>query len=85
MPGLVPGIHVLASLKRNDVDGRDEPGHDEEMRRHPDPGRCDFDSAFGVGLILGVGRSQALGIGSFPAHLSEQKYVLGMTRQAAYR
>jgi hypothetical protein len=26
MPGLVPGIHVLAEKK--DVDGRDEPGHD---------------------------------------------------------
>jgi hypothetical protein len=29
MPGLVPGIHVLASLRTNDVDGRDKPGHDE--------------------------------------------------------
>ena len=27
MPGLVPGIHVLAPKK--DVDGRDEPGHDD--------------------------------------------------------
>jgi hypothetical protein len=27
MPGLVPGIHVLAPKK--DVDGRDKPGHDE--------------------------------------------------------
>jgi hypothetical protein len=26
MPGLVPGIHVLATKK--DVDGRDKPGHD---------------------------------------------------------
>jgi hypothetical protein len=26
MPGLVPGIHVLSSLR---VDGRDKPGHDE--------------------------------------------------------
>jgi hypothetical protein len=26
MPGLVPGIHVLAAKK--DVDGRDKPGHD---------------------------------------------------------
>jgi hypothetical protein len=24
MPGLVPGIHVLASLEQEDVDGRDE-------------------------------------------------------------
>jgi hypothetical protein len=27
MPGLVPGIHVLRSTKK-DVDGRDKPGHD---------------------------------------------------------
>jgi hypothetical protein len=27
MPGLVPGIHVLATKK--DVDGRDKPGHDD--------------------------------------------------------
>jgi hypothetical protein len=26
MPGLVPGIHVFA--KKEDADGRDEPGHD---------------------------------------------------------
>jgi hypothetical protein len=26
MPGLVPGIHVLAAKK--DMDGRDKPGHD---------------------------------------------------------
>jgi hypothetical protein len=26
MPGLVPGIHVLATSE--DVDGRDKPGHD---------------------------------------------------------
>jgi hypothetical protein len=29
MPGLVPGIHVLLHLGKKDVDGRDEPGHDE--------------------------------------------------------
>jgi hypothetical protein len=29
MPGLVPGIHVFFALSRKqDVDGRDEPGHD---------------------------------------------------------
>jgi hypothetical protein len=28
MPGLVPGIHVLAASKE-DVDGRVKPGHDE--------------------------------------------------------
>jgi hypothetical protein len=27
MPGLMPGIHVFLSLSQN-VDGRDEPGHD---------------------------------------------------------
>jgi hypothetical protein len=30
MPGLVPGIHVLAYACK-DVDGRDKPGHDESM------------------------------------------------------
>ena len=30
MPGLVPGIHVLASRSRKDVDGRDKPDHDEK-------------------------------------------------------
>jgi hypothetical protein len=29
MPGLVPGIHVLAAGKK-DVDGRDDPGHDDD-------------------------------------------------------
>jgi hypothetical protein len=28
MPGLVPGIHVFDESKQ-DVDGRDKPGHDE--------------------------------------------------------
>jgi hypothetical protein len=28
MPGLVPGIHALAA--KQDVDGRDKPGHDVE-------------------------------------------------------
>jgi hypothetical protein len=30
MPGLVPGIHVLMWFGSKDVDGRDEPGHDDE-------------------------------------------------------
>src|SRR5512136_281458 len=30
MPGLVPGIHVLSQAHREDVDGRDKPGHDAE-------------------------------------------------------
>jgi uncharacterized protein (TIGR00369 family) len=30
MPGLVPGIHVFTKLcSKQDVDGRDEPGHDD--------------------------------------------------------
>jgi hypothetical protein len=32
MPGLDPGIHVLAALKKEDVDGRDKPGHDGEKK-----------------------------------------------------
>jgi hypothetical protein len=28
VPGLVPGVHVLGSLGKKDVDGRDKPGHD---------------------------------------------------------
>jgi hypothetical protein len=28
MPGLVPGIHVLLPINKEDVDGRDKPGHD---------------------------------------------------------
>jgi hypothetical protein len=31
MPGLVPGIHVLMQKAEEDVDGRDEPGHDGEI------------------------------------------------------
>jgi hypothetical protein len=30
MPGLVPGIHVLPSICKIDVDGRDKPGHGAE-------------------------------------------------------
>jgi hypothetical protein len=29
MPALVAGIHVFAPLNKQDVDGRDKPGHDE--------------------------------------------------------
>jgi hypothetical protein len=29
MAGLVPGIHVFLLLKKQDVNGRDEPGHDD--------------------------------------------------------
>jgi hypothetical protein len=33
MPGLVPGIHVFAYVNKEDVDGRDKPGHDDEIDR----------------------------------------------------
>jgi hypothetical protein len=29
MPGLVPRIHAFAAISKEDVDGRDKPGHDE--------------------------------------------------------
>jgi hypothetical protein len=32
MPGLVPGIHVLQRCGKEDVDGRDEPGHNNYGR-----------------------------------------------------
>ncbi len=32
MPGLVPGIHAFEFAMPIGVDGRDEPGHDEENR-----------------------------------------------------
>jgi hypothetical protein len=31
MPGLVPGIHVFLVWDEN-VDGRDKPGHDKNLR-----------------------------------------------------
>jgi hypothetical protein len=34
MPGLVPGIHVFTAVKKEDVDGRDKPGHDEFLHPH---------------------------------------------------
>jgi hypothetical protein len=30
MPGRVPGIHVFGTTSKEDVDGRDKPGHDEK-------------------------------------------------------
>jgi len=30
MAGLVPAIHAFASARREDVDARDKPGHDDE-------------------------------------------------------
>jgi GTP-binding protein len=31
MPGLVPGIHVFGAICEKDVDGRDKPGHDDDL------------------------------------------------------
>ena len=31
MPGLLPGIHDVQSNEKNNVDGRDKPGHDEDL------------------------------------------------------
>ena len=36
MPGLVPGIHVLA-CSIEDMDGRDKPGHDCRLISNPSP------------------------------------------------
>jgi hypothetical protein len=33
MPGLVPGIHVLIAEHSKDVNGRDKPGHDENISK----------------------------------------------------
>ena len=41
MPGLVPGIHVFASYRKEDVDGRDKPGHDGGVCWQPGA-RLDF-------------------------------------------
>jgi hypothetical protein len=36
MPGLVPGFHVLLGLDAKDVDGRVNPGDDDEVLRLQD-------------------------------------------------
>ena len=33
MPALVAGIHVFSLANKQDVDGRDKPGHDEPILR----------------------------------------------------
>jgi hypothetical protein len=35
IPGLVPGIHVFHTRNKQDVDGRDEPGHDGKEEKCP--------------------------------------------------
>jgi hypothetical protein len=34
MAGLVPGIHVFTGCIKEDVDGRDKPGHDGDERTY---------------------------------------------------
>jgi hypothetical protein len=36
MAGLVPAIHVFGLSKKQNVDARDKPGHDEFKRLAPD-------------------------------------------------
>ena len=40
MPGLVPGIHVFWHTGKEDVDGRNKPGHHEENVTGYDAIRC---------------------------------------------
>ena len=42
-----PGIHVLASACKKDVDGRDKPGYDEDEAQRPSSRRTDFSAAAG--------------------------------------
>ena len=35
MPGFMPGIHDLLFASKQDVDGRDKPGHDELLSPRP--------------------------------------------------
>ena len=46
MPGLVPGIQVLAAKER---DGRDKPGHDALKRMQPFPWKDAI--GFGLGVL----------------------------------
>jgi flagella basal body P-ring formation protein FlgA len=55
MPGLVPGIHVLLSktCRKEDVDGRDKPGHDEK-------GSGSLRRALARAIILALGLAAAV-------------------------
>ena len=54
MAGFIPAIHVLGFSNEKNVDGRDEPGHDEQYKfvlqlarlRLPDLGQFDLDPQF---------------------------------------
>src|SRR5258708_9062371 len=73
MPGLVPGIHVLTTNNKDDVDGRDEPGHDGKYfgfveqdappHRHPDRTDRDPDVVAAGGTDGGDGKNSRVSIG----------------------
>jgi hypothetical protein len=44
MPGFMPGIHVFTARKSQDVDGRDEPGHDTREAVQDEPGHDEGES-----------------------------------------
>jgi hypothetical protein len=60
MPGLVPGIHVFAAPSKKDVDGRDEPGHDEIRVSDSTPRNTPYTTAF---LAIASRKYSALSFG----------------------
>src|SRR5258708_11371803 len=72
MPGLLPGIHVLTTNKK-EGDGRDEPGHDgkyfgfveqdDPPHRHPDRTDRDPDVVAAGGTDGGDGKNSRVSIG----------------------
>ncbi len=52
MPGLVPGIHVFLDVASEDVDGRDEPGHDEREKM---PDKVLIYSRFPKAMMVRIG------------------------------
>src|SRR6185369_7952856 len=71
MPGFMPGIHVLRIRLKEDVDGRDKPGHDDcerqwvpkrDRRDKPGDDDCARQCILLVmaGLVPGIPLSEAL-------------------------
>src|ERR1700733_9229031 len=60
MPGLVPGIHALKPHKKEDVDGRDERGHDAERHHAMTP--SPFDLTGRVAIVTGGNGGIGLGM-----------------------
>jgi ribosome-binding factor A len=60
MPDLVPGIHVFLAERKQDVDGRDKPGHDEfescglmaKHKHHRDQGPSGSQRQLRVGELI---------------------------------